>query len=945
MLAIAPAGSGKSGVKLSRVWSVFVLRVGGWYFLAQVLLLSLSLCVLPSEPASSGPADSMKVYRLGVRTDNYPFSFRDSDGRVKGFAYELLKEIEHVMNLRFERVEGTTKEINRAFYEGELDVVQTLAQIPEREAWAEFSVPYFVMEGKVFCRRDLPRLRSISDLKGKRVLVFPGSSDERALRRLGLSNEIAYAESVQDALFKLNSGEGDVAVASGLLGLSIIHKYRLANVRDEELMIPEHQVRYCIAVRKGDYALLARVNEGLAILHRTGRYEELYRAWFGPVLPRGYTREQVLTGIAIGLGLALVVAIWSTEKLRRYAERIRQQSELVRRSEAKYRTLFDTANDAIFLMDEARFLDCNARALEMFGCNRERIIGATPVDFSPPVQPDGTPSVTKAMEKIRHAIDKGPQFFEWLHCRADGTPFMTEVSLNALKLGDRVLLQAIVRDISERKRAEDALRESETKFRLLSESSLVGIYMFQHDRFLYVNPALAAMFGYTVDEIVGKLGPRDLTHPDDWELVQQNIHRRIINGVPHIRTEFRGLRKDGSVIYVESHGSRLEFHGEPAIMGTLIDITDRKQAEDALRESERKYRELVESANSIILRWTPDGRVTFLNRYGQEFFGYTADEIIGRHVIGTITPAVESTGRPLLPLMEQICQNPKAFEQNINENMRRNGERVWIAWTNKAVLDEQGRVREVLSIGHDITERLRAEEALRALTARLQSVREEEGRRIARELHDELGQVLTGLKMDLHMLERLIQESDTAHLQSAREKVVDASHLVDIAIRTVQRICAELRPALLDRLGLVDALRFDAQQFQHRTGIKCHLQVQDNWPTLPTDMATAIYRICQESLTNVARHARATEVTVSLRIGQGADTARADTTHLIVEVQDNGIGIPPEKLSDPHSLGLTSMMERARVMGGTLSITSRAEGGTVVRLQVPWPAQKSSAGI
>ena len=128
-------------------------------------------------------------------------------------------------------------------------------------------------------------------------------------------------------------------------------------------------------------------------------------------------------------------------------------------------------------------------------------------------------------------------------------------------------------------------------------------------------------------------------------------------------------------------------------------------AERASRESERKYRELVEHANSIILRWTRDGRVTFLNEFGQEFFGYSAEEILGRHVVGTIVPETESTHRDLRPLMEQIAADPKAFEQNVNENMRRNGERVWIAWTNKIVLDEQGQVREVLSIGQDITER------------------------------------------------------------------------------------------------------------------------------------------------------------------------------------------------------------------------------------------------
>ena len=139
----------------------------------------------------------------------------------------------------------------------------------------------------------------------------------------------------------------------------------------------------------------------------------------------------------------------------------------------------------------------------------------------------------------------------------------------------------------------------------------------------------------------------------------------------------------------------------------------KQAAEQRLAESERKYRELVECANSIILRWGRDGRVIFLNEFGQRFFGYTEAELCGRHVLGTIVPETENGGRSLHTLMDEICANPTAFEQNINENIRRNGERVWIAWTNRVVLDPQGQVVEILSIGTDITARKQAEEALR----------------------------------------------------------------------------------------------------------------------------------------------------------------------------------------------------------------------------------------
>lgn len=144
-----------------------------------------------------------------------------------------------------------------------------------------------------------------------------------------------------------------------------------------------------------------------------------------------------------------------------------------------------------------------------------------------------------------------------------------------------------------------------------------------------------------------------------------------------------------------------------------------KLSEERLAESERKYRELVELANSIILRWTHDGRITFLNEFGQRFFGYSAGEIVGRHVVGTIVPQTESSGRDLRQLMDRICADPKAFEQNVNENVRHDGQRVWIEWNNRIVWDPQGRVSEILSVGTDITERKVREHEIERLHARL----------------------------------------------------------------------------------------------------------------------------------------------------------------------------------------------------------------------------------
>lgn len=149
---------------------------------------------------------------------------------------------------------------------------------------------------------------------------------------------------------------------------------------------------------------------------------------------------------------------------------------------------------------------------------------------------------------------------------------------------------------------------------------------------------------------------------------------------------------------------------------------ERKEAEKRLVENERKYRELVEHANSIIVRWTHDGKITFLNEFGLKFFGYSSEEILGRHVVGTIVPKIDSSGRDLGSLMDQILADPKAYEQNVNENMRRSGERVEIAWTNKIVPEEQGHSAEVLSIGTDITELKRAQEEIKERNEELRSI-------------------------------------------------------------------------------------------------------------------------------------------------------------------------------------------------------------------------------
>jgi len=232
----------------------------------------------------------------------------------------------------------------------------------------------------------------------------------------------------------------------------------------------------------------------------------------------------------------------------------------------------------------------------------------------------------------------------------------------------------------------------------------------------------------------------------------------------------------------------------------------------------------------------------------------------------------------------------------------------------------------------EIIERRQAEEKLRdsrkklqALTARLESLREEERIRISREIHDELGQKLTGLKMDLQWVERRLGEMEPG-LNKLLDRVVAATELVDGIIENVQEIAAELRPGVLDKLGLSAAMQYEVRRFQERTHISCEVRLPECEPTVSKECSTALFRIFQECLTNVARHARATKVEAELRLEDG---------WVAMCVRDNDRGITETEISNPRSLGLLGMKERAALLGGEMAVERAPGGGTTVTARIP----------
>ncbi len=295
--------------------------------------------------------------------------------------------------------------------------------------------------------------------------------------------------------------------------------------------------------------------------------------------------------------------------------------EKLRQNEEKFRLLFSKANDAIFIMDNEIFVDCNEKTKIMYASEEKDIIGKTPFDFSPEIQPDGRNSQQKGKEKIEAAIGGKSQFFYWKHKTKSGTLFDAEVSLNPFNIDGKVFIQAIVRDITERKESEKLIKESEERFRLLSEATMEGIVMIENGAIVDANDQFARLHGYiNKEEIIGKKIEGFIT-PDFIDIAQHNLesgyHRPFI---------IKALKRDGSAFTVEVRGQSIPWYGKKIKIATFTDITERISYENELRESQGRYRNHIESLPDGILI-IENNKVVFANASALKILGTTSAKI------------------------------------------------------------------------------------------------------------------------------------------------------------------------------------------------------------------------------------------------------------------------------------------------------------------------------
>lgn len=483
---------------------------------------------------------------------------------------------------------------------------------------------------------------------------------------------------------------------------------------------------------------------------------------------------------------------------------------------------------------------------------------------------------------------------------------------------DTGVVTAVFHDVTEHKKVGEALRKSEQRYRSLFEHSLDAVYVIAVDGSgVEPNQAWLDLFGYTRDELA-RLNAVDFyadPHGREDFLRRMAEHGRVQDVI-------QLKRRDGTLFDCERSVAALK--DESGVVthfeGLHRDITNRKRAEQALRDSEAAARALLDGTSDAACLIDPRGTILSLNEeMGRRLHGVPA-ALVGECIWEHMAPDV-ARGRKAK--VEEVVR----LHRNVRFEDERDGRRIETSMS--PILDARGEVVRLAVLGRDVTEERRAEqqlrdsrEELRSLAARQQEAREQERLGIARELHDQLGQYLTVLKIDLHRARKQTASGSPPDIDSFTSMI----EMVNQMAEDVRRISSELRPGVLDDFGLVAAMEWQVSQFRTHTGILCELETTVDDSDFDRERSTALFRVFQELLTNVARHARARNVSVALT---------RDDARYVLMVSDDGRGITRAQEESHMSLGLIGMRERVRPFGGRVEFERRATGGTIARAILP----------
>ena len=664
----------------------------------------------------------------------------------------------------------------------------------------------------------------------------------------------------------------------------------------------------------------------------------------------------------------------------------RNPEEVWGESELRFRSVVESATDAVILTDDSgKILTINEATHRIFGYG-EDLIGQSlytllplryrkaPQDFLAAFSTDAeSPMLGKTIEM--HGRKK------------DGSEFPLELSLATWNIGGRSFYCGTIHDTTRREQAEIEALKRTAEVQVLQDVAVASNEATSVDEAIqFAVDRICAFTNWPVGHVYFPVSGSDeilsssIWHLNDAQkyepfrkmteelrltkgegLVGQvlatgdavwvsnivrdsNFGRGVTPSLVDLKSAFAfPVKVDGEVV------ASLEFFSPQSLesdqqlieiirhVGAMLGrVFERQSALSRLRHAESSSRQLVESIQAIIWRGNPEYRFTFVSKEAEQILGYPASNWIDPDFWAEHIHAEDRSSAVAYGLENVRQRKDHSFDFRM---IAADGRTVWFRNVVR-VISHNDQPIELVGVMIDITRQKESEEQvrksreqLRALSAHLQYIREEERTRIAREIHDELGQVLTALKMDLSLLNHgLLESSESMPRFRLMEEIASMRRLVDRTIQTVRRISTELRPEVLDHLDLRAAMEWQIQEFQVRSGIICEFRSNVDAIEIDRDSATALFRIFQEAMTNVARHANASRVNIGLM--QIEDS-------LLMEVSDNGRGITESNIANARSFGILGIKERALLLGGEVEIKGSPGQGTTLSVRVSYPSSNS----
>lgn len=742
--------------------------------LGAAFVVFIAMLLVPAW-ASSGHADDTGLERVIIAkgSDTYvPYSFLDEEGKISGFNNELFYSVAEVAGLKAKIELQPWPIIRKEIESGNIDVLTGMYYTKERDKLVDFSVPHLIVKYSMFVRKD-SRIRSLGDLTGKEIIVMHGEISHDFLKQKGIAGEIVETEDTPTALRLLSSGKHDCALLVRIQGLHFIKKFKIKNVR--AVGEPFKPMKFCFAVREGDSELLARLNEGLFVVHETRKYDEIYNKWFGILEREAVSFRQMMRYAAFVLipviGLFLALAFWSwslrrqvknrTEQLnaelsqRKRSEEALQQSERELRIRHQINTIFLTYPDDEmyaevlkvilkviksgygtfgYLDEDGSFVapavsreiywdKCNVPAKEIifekgtFG----GIWGRAIIEKKTLIDNDGPFNTPKGHIPIENTMV---------------TPilFRDEV-ISAIHIAnkprgydekDRAMLETMASQIASvlyarlerdrkdkrRKQAENALMESESALRSIFRAAPTGIGVVSNRVIKEVNDRFCKMTGYSREELLEQNARILYLSDEDYEYVGREKYAQISRwGTGTVETRF--MRKDGEVIDVILSSTPINLDDlSGGVTFTALDITDRKRAEEALQEREHYFRSLLAHMHEDILVIDRDYRVTDVNSAFLNTIGQKREDVIGSHCYESSHGYNEPCDRH-----GEECQLRDVFDTGMptnyrHQHMRHDGSKAWVDILLSPMKDEEGNVTHVIEAARDVTGIVQAEKAI-----------------------------------------------------------------------------------------------------------------------------------------------------------------------------------------------------------------------------------------